>query len=177
MAKKPDPIRLQVKEFTDRIENLLNVAAKKSQIGPLAQEAVRIIVKRTRLGYGLDTNMGSKIRLKAGGSGGSFKESYLKVRQRAKRNGILDGTASIKKVNLTFTGQLLRSVEAKVEDGKIYIAPFGDRNDGKKNQDIARYNEDAGRKFIGVTQLEFNQLLRFYRKSFTDLRRKLKLLK
>jgi hypothetical protein len=61
----------------------------------------------------------------------------------------------------------------KSKDGQIIIGPTGNRNDtDATNEDIARWNSERGRKFNRISQLEFNQLLRFYRKTFGDLLKK-----
>lgn len=166
-------VKVDVKRFTDKIEKFLKEAVSTRTIKPIAEELTNIIVKRTRLGYGVKNNFGKREKLRASGPGGGFKPSYLKKRLR----GPLDSTTAPRKLNLTFTGQLLRSVSViKAQDGKIIIGPTGTRNDGKDNQKIARYNADQGRIFLNVSELEFKQILRFYRREFTDLRRKLGLI-
>jgi hypothetical protein len=69
---------------------------------------------------------------------------------------------------------MLDSITAHTEKGAITIRPTGTRRDGQKNYDIAKYNEDGGkgrprRIFMNISQLEFNQVKRFYRKMFGDL--------
>lgn len=166
-------VKVDVKKFTDRIERLLKEAVSPRTIRPIAEELTNIIVKRTRLGYGVKNNFGKREKLRASGPGGGFKPSYLKRRLR----GPLDSTTSPRKLNLTFTGQLLRSVSViKAQEGKIVIGPTGNRDDGHTNEQIARYNADQGRIFLNVSDLEFKQILRLYRREFTDLRRKLGLI-
>jgi hypothetical protein len=166
------PAGVQVNAIKEKIEALLKQAGGPSILRPLADEARRIIVKRTRLGFGVLN--GQKVKLRASGKGGGFSESYLKARIRAKRRGSLSPSTNPKKLNLTFTGQMLESTSViKAKDGIITIAPTGTRKDGKKNADIAFYNAQAGRNYLGISKLEFQQLLRFYRKSFTDLRKRL----
>jgi hypothetical protein len=175
MTKRLD---IQIKDFTSRIEDLLKESVKRDMMLPLAQEAERIVLKRTRLGYGVSESMGDKSKLRASGPGGGFSPRYLKTRKLAKSRGQLDSTSNTSKLNLTFTGEMLRSTKViTAKDGKIVIAPSGLRRDGKKNADIARYNADAGRIYLNVSRLEFQQLFRFYRKAFTDLGRKLKVLR
>jgi len=124
-----------------------------------------LIVKRTRLGYGVDDNFGEKKKLAA------LSINYVKTR---KRLGV-DSTSSAKKSNLTRTGQMLKSVKAKYKSaGSIIITPTGNRSDGESNLDIAKYNAERSpsRVFNRVSKLEFQQILRFYRKTFGDLVKK-----
>lgn len=124
-----------------------------------------LVVKRTRLGYGVNDNFGDKKKLAA------LSINYVKSR---KKNGV-DSTTSPKKSNLTKTGQMLKSVQAKYKaKGVIVIAPTGTRSDGESNVDIAKYNAERkpSRVFNRVSRLEFQQILRFYRKTFGDLIKK-----
>lgn len=124
-----------------------------------------LIVKRTRLGYGVNDNFGEKKKL------AGLSLNYIKAR---KRNGV-DSTSSAKKSNLTKTGQMLKSVKAKYKSkGIVIIKPTGTRDDGNTNEDIARYNAERSpsRVFNRVSALEFQQILRYYRKTFGDLVKK-----
>lgn len=181
-------VKVDVKRFTDKIEKLLGESVSARLMRPVAQELAKIIVKRTRLGYGVSSDLAEKSKLKASGPGGKFTPKYLLRRIRARAKGELASTTTPNKLNLTFTGQLLESIKViKAEDGQIIIGPTGTRkpdNGGKKkkkkktktNEEIAQYNADAGRIFLNVSRLEFQQILRFYRREFTDLRKKLGLI-
>ena len=170
-------VKVDVKRFTDKIEKLLGESVSAKLMRPVAQELAKIIVKRTRLGYGVSSNLAEKSKLRASGPGGKFTPKYLLRRIRARSKGELASTTSPNKLNLTFTGQLLESVKViKADNGQIIIGPSGRRDDGHTNEQIAKYNADAGRIFLNVSRLEFQQILRFYRREFTDLRKKLGLI-
>jgi len=141
---------------------------------PTGEFAASIIVKRTRLGYGVDKEYGQKQKL------APLAPSYIKQR---KMFAGLNPLTTPKRSNLTRTGQMLDSVQAIVRRGVIYIEPTGTRDDGKKNLDVAIWNHKGNarrnrppRVFMNLSQLEFNQTVRFYRKTFTDLLRKLKVI-
>lgn len=162
-------VKTQVDKFTSKIQRLLKEAKSSKVIQPVAEEMIKIIVKRTRLGYGVGKELGSRERLKR------LSPRYVIARSRSRK---LSATTSPNKSNLTFTGQMLESVRViRPKNGKIVIGPQGSRSDGKENQKIAQYNADRGRVFMNLSQLEFNQILRFYRLKFTDLRKRLGLIK
>ena len=132
----------------------------------VGQFSVDIIVRRTRLGYGVDKELGPRSRL------AGLSEKYIQ-----KRKGIrLDATTRPARSNLTNTGQMLRSMGFKVlEPGKLLIEPEGSRDDGYTNIQIAEFNADRGRVFNNVSNNEFLQILRFYKRNFTDLLKKVRL--
>lgn len=139
------------------------------QLTELGELAVSLIVKRTRLGYGVAKNGGKRFKLAA------LSDGYVKQR----RKGGLSKFARPKKSNLTRTGQMLESVKVlKVSKGTITVGPQGVRSDGISNDDLAIWNaKRKGRSFIYISDNEFNQLRRAYRKMFGDLLRKKRLLR
>lgn len=166
MAKS---LAIQFKAITDRLKRA--VATDAIQPGPmkaLGEFTANLIVKRTRVGYGVDRNQGEKQRLKA------LSNRYIEHRKQSS----LSSTTNAKKSNLTFTGQMLESVKViRASNGKILIGPTGTRRDGQTNTEIALVNANRGRAFNNVSRLEFNQILRFYRKTFGDLARKKRLIR
>lgn len=54
--------------------------------------------------------------------------------------------------NLTFTGQMLRSLNARVQGTKMIVETTGSRDDGKTNSEVAGYVAQQGRPFIGLDQ-------------------------
>lgn len=158
-----------VKNFRTKLEITFNSAIGRKTLGPVARFAIDLIVKRTRLGYGVDKNFGIKSRLK------SLSQRYKEFRKKYPK---LASSTSPGKSNLTLTGQMLNSVKIlKEQDGKIVIGPSGRRNDGLSNLEVANFQENQGRTFNRISELEYRQVIRFYRKSFGDLLKKKKLLK
>jgi hypothetical protein len=163
---------VQMKGIISKLQGVIKDAAQKKALKPTADFARDVIVKRTRLGYGVERNYGYKEKLKP------LSPNYIKSRKMFAK---LDGFTTPRKSNLTRTGDMLRSIEAKVSNGVIEIVPTGTRSDGKKNVDIARYNQEGGkgrprRIFMRISDLEFKQVVRFYRKTFGDLLRKTKVI-
>lgn len=170
MARK-NPV-IQFNSIIKRIEKTILDAVKPNALKPTAEFAANVVVKRTRLGYGVDASNAAKKKL------AKLSKRYVEKRK------IFDGLSELtrpNKSNLTRTGQMLASVKPFIKDGEIIIKPTGRRNDGKNNYDIAQYNQIGGmnrppRIFMNISQLEFAQTVRFYRKTFTTLLRKLKLI-
>jgi hypothetical protein len=167
-------VSLNFKKVTSRIEKALNdVVGKKAMIA-MGQFARELIVKRTRLGYGVEDNFAPRKKL------GALKASYVK--QRSMFEG-LDSTTRPKKSNLTRTGEMLESLESKyVRKGLVLIEPKGARN-----RKVALYNTQEvtyangytkpARIFNRVSDNEYRQILRFYRKTFGDLLKKYSVIK
>lgn len=156
------PARIKIKQITARINQSLKDAAKAENMIPTAQFAIDTIVKRARLGYGVAEDEGEKFKFP------SLSPSYQKF--RSKFHGLSD-TTSPSKSNITLTGQLLDSVQIITKrDGEIVMGPAGVRRDGKlSNKTLAGYPADKGRPFMFISKLEYQQVLRFYRKTFGDL--------
>lgn len=157
-----------IKKLEKSVEQAISKAALKD-VGVFARD---LIVKRTRLGYGVDKDLSSKKRL------AKLSPNYIKRRRMF--DGLSSKTAP-NRSNLTLTGQMLDSIISETKDRTIIIRPTGTRDDGKKNADIARYAEEGGRGrpkriFLRISQLEFKQIVRFYRKTFGDLLRKRKVI-
>lgn len=151
------------------IANSITEPKNSRQLAELGQIAVDLIVKRTRLGYGVAKNGGKRFKLAA------LSDAYVKQRKKDR----LSKFARPKKSNLTKTGQMLESVKVlKVSRGVITVGPQGVRRDGISNDDLAIWNaKRKGRSFIYLSDNEFNQLRRAYRKMFGDLLRKKRLLR
>lgn len=152
-----------------RLNDALDEAVKPKELTPVAEYTIDLIVKRTRLGYGVDRQFGNKQKLKG------LSAPYIARRKKFKNLFVLTrpGTS-----NLTLTGQMLTSMGiVSAINGKIFIGPTGSRTDSSKsNATIAAYQEEQGRIFNRVSALEYQQVLRFYRRSFGDLLKRKRLL-
>lgn len=159
----------QLNKFFKKIDSVILDAKKKPLMEALAKEAITLVVKRTRLGYGVSRNLGTRSSLKR------LSETYVKYR-RSFRD--LSATTRAGKSNLTLTGDMLNSMKiTRLKDGSVSIGPTGTNRRGELNSQIAVYNAQRGRTFNRLSLNEFNQLRRFYRKSFGDLLKKRKLLR
>lgn len=162
-------VNQDLKKFFDKLKKQKTDASSRNVYKTLAEELIKIIVKRTRLGYGVKTNLGQRSKLKA------LSPRYIKARRDYLD---IDSSTRPAKSNLTLTGQMLRSIKVIRVDGKsAVIGPSGRRSDGYSNLNIAEFNEKTGRIFNRISINEFNQIRRIYRKTFGDLLKKNKLLK
>lgn len=162
----------QFQNIVKKLEKTVAESIKKAALVDVGVFARDLIVKRTRLQYGVKKDFGKKEKL------AKLSPNYIKRRKMFE--GLSENTRPTRS-NLTFTGQMLDSIVSTAKTGIIEIKPTGRRNDGKRNADIARYNEEGGkgrpkRIFMRISQLEFNQIVRFYRKTFGDLLRKRKVI-
>lgn len=162
-------VNADLKKFFDKLTKQTKDARSKSVYKFLADELIKIIVKRTRLGYGVDNTLGTRSKLKA------LSPRYIKAR---KDYLDIDSTTRPSKSNLTLTGQMLRSMAIiKQDSSSVTIGPTGKRTDGNTNQEIAEFNRKRGRIFNNISINEFNQIRRIYRKTFGDLLKKNKLIR
>lgn len=171
MSKATNKIDDIFKKLSSTVKESIN----KVTMLKLGEYATTLIVKRTRLGYAVGNNFGPR------GKFFKLSEKYVVARQG------FDGLSSLtspRRSNLTRTGQMLDSMKAKhVKGGTIQITPTGKRkkqgNEKKTptNLEVAQYahsgsNNRPPRPFNRVSAAEFDQLLRFYRKTFGDLVKK-----
>lgn len=158
----------QLDKIIKRLNSSVADVIDKKSMTAVGKFAVTLIVKRTRLGYGVNDSLGQRSKLRP------LSPGYIKQR---KNFPDLNQLTRPSKSNLTRTGQMLESMTSTVKSkGSVVIAPTGIRDDGQSNMDIARYNAERGRIFNNVSELEFKQLVRFYRKTFGDLLRLRKLI-
>jgi hypothetical protein len=167
-----------IKSIINKILKTFNETAKVAVLKDLAEFTIDMIVKRTRLGYGVSRVRGSnstkaegieKVKLKP------LSPGYVLQRKKSRR---LSNLTTAKKSNLTFTGQMLKSMGIiKIKQGQVVIGPSGSRDDGRTNQEIAGYVTEQGRPFNDLYGLEQDKLTRYFRSTYGDILRKQKLLK
>lgn len=138
-------------DFTSKVQDELNKIAKKAKetniLKLLGEKAVELIRKRTKLGYGVKTQGGTKSKLKP------LSEGYKKVR---KKTGVASST-SINKSNLTLTGEMLKDLKYEIEDGRIVVG----WDEGSFSHDKAEWNTEKGRAFNNLSKAEIKQLRDF----------------
>ena len=118
--------------------------------------AIDIIVKRTRRGFGVRQTGSNQYRF------AKLSSSYIEQRKRSK----LDSTTSPSKSNLTFTGQLLRSlvVTKSGKEGSFTIGPNQRRRKGGlTNESLAGLLETKNdRIFLNLAASELKTLTGLY---------------
>lgn len=114
--------------------------------------AVLQIVKRTRRGKGVSSTGGEEKPLKR------LSRNYRLYRRDNRE--LLDQTASPNKSNLTFTGQLLRSMRVKKAfNKKALIGPNNRRRrGGLTNEKLGQYVTEQGRPFNFLSQKDIKKL-------------------
>lgn len=155
-------------DFCNRLRGVIGDMAAQETLKPMAEEAITIIVRRTRLGYGVpDGSNGTADRFKLP----TLSKPYVKHRQRFP--ALMSGLTTPSRSNLTFTGQLLDSVQVlRIAPGSVVIVPTGGRQgESLTNAQLAGYVAAKGRSFLSLSSLEAEQLTRFYRNTFGDLLR------
>lgn len=158
-------------KFFKKLKDVVQDTQTPTEMRALGNEAIDIIVKRSRLGYGAQegSSPGQRFRF------ARLSEDYINFR---KKSGVLSEFTSAGKSNITFTGQLLDSMKiVRISKGVVTISPTGSRKDkysrpGKTNLSVAEHLAEQGRTFNRLTIPEYKQLIRFYRTRFGDLKRR-----
>lgn len=147
---------------------------KPSQMRYLGNEAIKLIVTRTRNGYGVSADGQTSQRFL------SLAETYVNYRRQNRFR--LSPYTTPGKSNLTFSGQMLKSFKIRqVTQGRTYIAPFGTRRGGgPTNLQVAQYVTDGiynqgktikPRPFNNLSKSEVKALARLLRERFPRIAR------
>jgi len=157
-----------VRRVFNRIIKHVGDTVTNKKMKALGEFALELIVKRTRLGYGVRKNNAKRRRLR------QLSPGYVKFRRDNRRD--LDKTTTPKKSNLTLTGQMLRSMKVtRVRKASVLIAPTkrrgGKYGRGLTNAKVAEYQAKQGRPFNFLTDLEAKKVRRYYERT---LRKSLK---
>lgn len=191
----------KLNKIIKNLEKSVQEGIKANSMKGIGEYARDLVVKRTRLGYGVDENFKPRRKLEA------LSKYYIELRKensklqkkqakidarisagkkvRKKSAGIfkgLDATTKPNKSNLTWTGTLLRSLEVSTRKGEVTIIPDNKKHneDNFTNRQLAEWLATPRQKrriFNRVSRLEFRQIVRFYEKSFGDLLKRLQLIK
>ncbi len=131
------------KRFKQIMQDALEDIVSSDTVDTIGETAVELIKKRTRLGYGVSEQGGSKKKLDA------LSEPYKKQRKKNKPKG----PSTPSKSNLTNTGDMLDSMIAtKSGTGKVEIG-FDNTEDQKK----AEYVSEK-RPFNNLSKSETKQI-------------------
>lgn len=162
-----------VKSMEQIVANLkaaVNESRRPDIFKHLGEFSIKLITRRTRLGYGVDEFLAPKRRLKP------LSEKYVKQRSKSR----LSSFTSPKRSNLTRSAQMIDSLKIiRQTKSSVVIGPTGNRKEDSTitNQEIAQYNAENGRSFMQLSDLEYAQVFREYRRKFGDLLNKRRLLK
>ena len=126
----------------------------KRQMAAYGELAIEAIVARTRKGYGVRRTGGSQQKLKP------LSRSYIEYRKRNRSR--LDSTTSPRRSNLTFTGQLLRSMRVKkVTNRRVVWGPNKRRRrGGLTNERLGEIVAEQGRPFNFLSKTDIDRLVK-----------------
>ena len=157
-----------LKRFVDRLKQSLNVAISRNELRAIGEEANRILVRRTRLGFGVLGDGRQRKSLRA-----MRRHSPIYARWRKLNANKLSDLTAPSKHNLTLTGQLLESQSVLVASkGRVVVGPKGRRRDGFNNPDLADRLAALGWHYNNLSSADQKQVVRFYRLKFGDLVRR-----
>jgi len=139
---------MNLKDLTDKfngnIQEVVDDVASPQAMEKLGEAASELIRKRTRLGYGVAEENGSKGKLKP------LSEPYKKTRKRNKPTG----PSTPAKSNLTYTGQMLDDLgPVQSSQGHVEIGFKTDKSTKK-----AEWVTEGGRPFNNLSKSEIKQL-------------------
>lgn len=160
MSKKYKDFASFSKDFNKGIKKINSELAK--ELPDIGDDMIDLIRNRTKAGYGVGTNSGSKAKNK------SLSEGYKKYRSRYNK---LDSSTSAKKSNLTLTGSMLASLKAKISKLKMTVTVKPSSRDikGISNEAKARWLEDMGRPFLYMSKIEINRMTKSVQKRLDDI--------
>lgn len=141
---------IKIKDAKRAIETAIVKAIDKKTLEILGELAVAEIQNRTFRGRGVTQNRGNTQKLDA------LKESTVKKRKNLKKKGQLSAFTSVRRSNLTQSGDMLLSLESKVAGDEVIIAPKGNENVAK-----VEYNANTGREFLYLAKNEITKLSKY----------------
>lgn len=162
---------LKFEDVSKAIQAAVKEVLGKNSFNEIVKELGETVRIRTQLGYGVAKTEAPRQRLKP------LSESYKEQRKgkayyfqrggktirvetpKGSKPSDLSSKTSPSKSNLTYTSQMLDSVEGKATGfGSGTIKTTGTRRDGVRNEKIAEYVTEQGRPFLNLSNTEINQL-------------------
>lgn len=116
----------------------------KEEVGRMVRDNIKL---RTRLGKAASKTGGRAKKLK------ELSEPYKKERKRLRKKGVLSGDTTPAKSNLTKTGEMIDSLEYKINGDGVSVEVTGTENIRK-----AKENADMGRPFMYLTKIDIKAI-------------------
>ncbi len=171
-----------LKDLENAMKKAMTEVGSAAVMKEIGQEVLEMVVKRTRLGYGVQADGQKRQKLKpladttkkvrAGKlSFKTIKGVTVPFEPDLDENKVkLSDLTRPSKSNLTMTGQMLGSYKV-ISAGpfKALIGPTGQRSDGLTNEEVAEFAEEQGRPFAYLTDIEYKRLLDSIRKRVTKV--------
>jgi hypothetical protein len=131
------------KAVGDQLKGALNELFSPVNLQEIAELIVADIIKRTKLGYSINEELGSQSPMK------SLSPAYVGQRKKSK----LDSSTTAKKSNLTNTGDMLNDLKIRHSKGIITIY-LGSKFSNQK----ATWQAESGRQFMHISKVQFSKI-------------------
>lgn len=155
------PARKQLTRIIKGVLRQFDANANKKTMRSLGAEAVRLLVARSRKGYGVSRMGENQSKFPP------LSKAYIKQRRRRR----LSRFTTPGKSNVTLTGKMLASVRTfQDKQGKVSIGPSGRRSDGPGNAKIAEYLAEGGREFMNLSASEITKLRVYYERKLLKIK-------
>lgn len=153
--------KIKLDDFSKELKTALD-SAKKELLSPtslqsMADDLAEQIKIRTRLGDGLDKDRGEPSKLRP------LSKNYIETRKGSE----LSPMTAAKKSNLTFTGEMLDSIIAKIS-GSIVTITFSNQD----SKDKARWNTEKGRPFMAISRVQIQRLTNSLNQKLSEILKK-----
>jgi hypothetical protein len=168
-------VRTDIDRIRRDFTKIINQSIDSKTMQFIGQLAAIVIARRTNQGFGVRRFLGSKNSLI---SMRQYNPKYLQSKKKAKLSGDIPIPQGVnytrtkgaviknfngRRVNLTYTGQLLASIQAvNVSNKSVDIEPTGSRSDGKSNKEVARELQKRGWVFMNLAKSEFSFIIDEY---------------
>ncbi len=153
MAKTYNSMDDFIKDFDKNVKQVQTKLEENKVWDEFGWEIVETIKKRTRQGFGVESNEASKKKLDP------LTTKYRNRRKSLKKQGRLSTDATPAKSNLTLQGGMIDSLAPKRIDDGVRVEPTGEHN-----KDKTKWNADKGRSYLHLSKPEIKRLT----KSFND---------
>lgn len=146
--------RKDLDDFVRKLKSGTGVVASKNTMRLIGERCIQLIVRRTQKGLGVARTGGQEIPLR------NLSDSYIEYRRKKARQ--LDPTTRPITSNLTFTGQMLRSMTVKqLSNSVVSVGPDRRRRKGGvTNEQIAEYLSKE-RPFNNLSANEIKTVVKF----------------
>lgn len=148
-------VKADIEKFVRNLKRGVGVTASQKNMRLIGERCIQLIVRRTQQGLGVKMVGGAEMPLRA------LSQNYIAFRNKQRRN--LDPTTTANKSNLTFTGQMLRSMTIKqVSNSIVRVGPNEKvRKGGLTNARLAEILQQK-RPFNNLSAREIKTVVEFF---------------
>ena len=143
-----------LEKFVRNLRRGTGAAASKANMRLIGERAIQLIVRRTQLGFGVKSTGDNEIKFQ------KLSENYVEYRRKNRNK--LDPTTKTGTSNLTFTGQMLRSMTVKaVANSFVRFGPNERRRKGGLTNAALAEILQARRPFNNLSKKEIRTMVEF----------------